>query len=85
MDGTIKVPSQEDPAYVKWEVDNYLVMSWLTHLMEPDIVETFFEMATAKDIWDTLVETYSRKGNVAQIYVLRRLIESEIKGDRSTL
>ena len=85
VDGTIKVPSREDPTYAKWEVDNYLVMSWLTHSMEPDIAETFFEMATAQDIWDTLAETYSRKGNVAQIYELRRLIEAEVQGDRSTL
>ena len=49
--------------------------------MEPDIAETFFGMETSKDIWDTLAETYSRKGNVAQIYELRRLIEFEIQGD----
>ena len=42
-------------------------------------------MATGQDIWDTLAETYSRKGNVAQIDELRRFIESEIQGDLSTL
>ena len=31
VDGTIKAPSREDPTYGKWEVDNYLVMSWLVH------------------------------------------------------
>ena len=53
--------------------------------MEPDIAKTFFEMATAKEILDTLAKTYSHKGYVAQIYELRRLIESETQGDRSML
>ena len=43
VDGTLKAPSREDPTYAKWEVDNYLVMSWPVHSMEPSIAAFFFK------------------------------------------
>ena len=48
MNGTIKAPSPDDPTYAKWEIDNSLVMSWLTHSMEPKIAEVFISMERPK-------------------------------------
>ena len=78
VDGTLKVPSREDPTYGKWEVENYLVMSWLVHSMELSIAAFFLEMETTPDIWDTLAQTYARKGNIAEVYELRKRIEAEV-------
>ena len=74
VDGTVKAPNHDDPTYLKWEGDNSLVMSWLVHSMEPELADPFLSMGTTQDIWDTLAETYSRQGNVAQVYELRRAI-----------
>ena len=61
LDGTIKASSTndpDDPAYAKWKVDNYLIMSWLVHSMEPEIADNYLSMDTAQDIWDTLAQTF---------------------------
>ena len=72
--GRIKAPSTEDATYDKWEMKNSIVMTWLIHSLTPEIGEGFLDMAIAQDIWETMAKTYSRKGNSAQIFELRRLI-----------
>ena len=68
INGKIKAPQPEDTLNDKWEMENSTVMTWLCHSMVPEIVEGFLDMAIAQDIWDTMVNTYSRKGNSAQIF-----------------
>jgi len=85
VDGTIETPSRTDPDFKKWQVNNSLVMSWLVHSMEPELADFFLSMETARDIWETLAETYSRKGNIAQVYELRRSVEAETQGDRPVI
>ena len=85
VDGTLKAPSREDPTYGKWKVENYLVMSWLDHSMEPSIATIFLEIETTLDIQDTLAQTYARKGNIAEVYKLRRWIETKVQGECSVL
>ena len=50
-------------------------MSWLVHSMEPSIAAFFLGMEITLEIWDTLAQTYARKGNIAKIYELHRQIE----------
>ena len=47
-------------------------MSWLLHFMIPKIGEDFLSLNKTKDIWDIVSETYSRQGNIAQVYDLQR-------------
>ena len=49
-------------------------MSWLLHSMIPEIGENFLSLDTTKDVWGTVFETYSRRGNIAQIYDLQRSV-----------
>ena len=65
--GIVEAPNRDDLTYLKWEGNNSLVMSWLVHSMEPKLTDLFLSMSPAKDICDTLVETYSQQGNVAQV------------------
>ena len=81
INGRIKTPKIEDAAYDKWEMENSVVMTWLIHSMIPDIGEGFLDMATAQDIWETMAKTYSRKGNSAQIFELRRVIGRSEQGE----
>ncbi|GFS46154.1 hypothetical protein Acr_00g0100480 [Actinidia rufa] len=50
-------------------------MSWLLHSMIPEIGEGFLALDTAKDVWDTVFKTYSRQGNIAQVYDLQQSVE----------
>ena len=85
INGRIKTPKIEDAAYDKWEMENSVVMTWLIHSMIPDIGEGFLDMATAQDIWETMAKTYSRKGNSAQIFELRRVIGRSEQGEMGVL
>ena len=49
------------------------------------LLRFFLEMETALDIWDTLAQTYARKGNIVEVYELRRRIEAEVQSKRSVL
>ena len=42
-------------------------------------------MNTAKDIWDTVAHTYSRKGNYAQEFELSRVIDSSEQGSMTVI
>ena len=46
-------------------------MSWVLHSMIPEIGEGFLSLNAANDIWDNVFETYSRQGNIAQVYDLQ--------------
>ena len=72
INGRIKAPSTEDATYDKWEMENSIVMTWLCHSMTPEIGEGFLDMATAQDIWETMVNTYSRNGNSTKKFELRQ-------------
>ena len=85
VNGRIKAPNTEDTTYDKWEMENSIVMTWLVHSMIPEIGKGFLDMATAQDIWETMANTYSRKGNSAQIFELRRLIGRSEQGELSVL
>ena len=85
INGRIKAPSTEDATYDKWEMENSIVMTWLIHSMIPEIGEGFLDMATAQDIWEIMANTYSRKGNSAQIFELQLLIGRSEQGEMTVL
>jgi hypothetical protein len=72
LNGKIQEPKLDDPTYDKLEVENYTIMSWLLHLMQ--LSQGYLFLRTAKEIWDVVAQTYSKMGNVAQIYELKRRI-----------
>ena len=66
LDGRVTAPATTDPGYDKWEVENSIIMAWLINSMDLEIGEGFYRLKTARDIWDTVSSTFSRKGNTAQ-------------------
>ncbi|XP_057493174.1 uncharacterized protein LOC130778669 [Actinidia eriantha] len=85
INGTITSLNFGDPGFDKWDQENSLIMSWLIHSMIPEIGEGFLSLDTAKDIWDTVSETYSRRGNIAQVYDLQRRVDSLDQGEMTSL
>ena len=65
VNGRITAPSTEDASYDKWEMEISIVMTWLVHSMVPEIGESFLDMVIAQEIWETVANAYSKKGNFA--------------------
>lgn len=81
LNGKITEPLETDPTYDKWEAENSTVMSWLVHSMKPEISQGYLFLRTAKEIWDVAAQTYSKMGNKAQVYDLKRRIQATSQGD----
>ncbi|XP_061371198.1 uncharacterized protein LOC133313812 [Gastrolobium bilobum] len=59
LEGRIKKPTENSPDYDDWEINNSLVIAWLTNSMEPQIGQTYLFFDTAKEIWDAVQQNYS--------------------------
>ncbi|XP_061354693.1 uncharacterized protein LOC133299272 [Gastrolobium bilobum] len=71
LEGKIKKPTENSPDYDDWEINNSLVMAWLTNSMEPQIGQTYLFFDTAKEIWDAVQQNYSDLENTSQVFELR--------------
>jgi len=58
LNGKIQEPKPIDPTYDKWEAENYIVMSWLLHSMQPEISQGYFFLRTAKEVWDAAAQKF---------------------------
>jgi hypothetical protein len=56
-------------------------MSLILHSMQPEISQGYLFLHTAKEVWDVAAQTYSKVGNVALKYDLKRQIHSLTQGD----
>ena len=45
-----------------------MVMAWLWNSVTHEISDTCMFLAITKDIWDAIQQTYSKAGDVAQVY-----------------
>lgn len=81
--GTTKEPKVGDTLHPQWELENSTVMSWLLNSMELELSNGYLFMDTAKEIWDAVSQTYSHKGNMAQIYELKCRIHNSKQRESS--
>ncbi|XP_019438974.1 PREDICTED: uncharacterized protein LOC109344676 [Lupinus angustifolius] len=58
INGTLTKPAALDPMYAAWKRCNNLVVSWLSHSIEPSIVQSVLWMDSAQEIWNDLKERY---------------------------
>ena len=83
--GTIKVPKTTNPLFESWDFENSMIMSRLLNYMQPEIWKTFLFQSTAKDIWDVVVKTHSKKGNATRIFELKHAIHETKQRDLDVL
>lgn len=76
-------PSQEDPRFAAWDEQDSMVMSWLWNSMLPEISDTCMFLGTAKEIWDTIQQTYSKVNDAAQIFEIKTKISATKQGTRT--
>ncbi|XP_076913755.1 uncharacterized protein LOC143572483 [Bidens hawaiensis] len=63
-------PEPSNEKYEQWGQDDLVVFSWLIQHIEPALASNLTEFPTAKELWDALVVTYSRRKDKLQIFYL---------------
>ncbi|KAL8161993.1 hypothetical protein V2J09_013482 [Rumex salicifolius] len=80
--GTCKKPDDKSPDAEQWEVVNNMVISWLLHSVEKDIVESVIFCRTASRIWKEL-ETRFHKPNRTRVFHVQCELSSLSQGSSS--
>ncbi|RVX16321.1 hypothetical protein CK203_014550 [Vitis vinifera] len=64
-------PKPGDPRFEAWDEEDSMIMAWLWNSMTPEISDTCMFLATAKDIWDAIQQTYSKARDAARVYEVK--------------
>ena len=64
-------PKSGDPRFEAWDEEDSMIMAWLWNSMTPKIRDTCMLLATTKDIWDAIQQTYSKARDAAQVYEVK--------------
>jgi hypothetical protein len=71
ISGSKTVPKDKEfEEYETWEDENCLVKSWLLDYMTKDVRYLFIRLATAKEIWESVKQTYSVNQDASRAYQL---------------
>ena len=76
-------PKPTDSNFGAWDEADAVVMSWLWNSMVPEVSDACMFMKTAKDVWESCKQNYSKVGDAAQIYEIKMKIATTKQGDRS--
>ena len=60
-------PKPGDPYFEVWDEEDSMIMAWLWNSITSEISDTRMFLATAKDIWDAIQQTYSKARDAAQV------------------
>ena len=78
-----KAPRKDDPQYEVWDDEDSLIMTWLWHSMLPEISRNCMFFSTAKEIWENLQQTYSKRKDISACYELENQIFNTKQGSLS--
>jgi len=84
INGSIKTPSEVDQLaeYALWNRCNIMILSWLTHSVEPDLAKGVIHAKTACQVWEDFKDQFSRK-NIPAIYQIQKSLVSLSQGTMS--
>lgn len=57
-------------------------MSWLLNSMESSVADGFLFLDSTHEIWESIVEIYGGRENLARVYQLHNDIAKVVKGDK---
>ena len=83
LTSTDNPPSKSDPKYKQWKSENHMVMSWLINTMNLEIGQNFMFYSTAKEIWDSVKETYSDQENTSELFKIKGVLHNLQQGETS--
>ncbi|KAL5813378.1 hypothetical protein ACOSQ3_024138 [Xanthoceras sorbifolium] len=78
-------PLKEDPRFDAWDEEDSMIMTWLWNSMTPEVNDTCMFLATAREIWEFIQQTYSKVKDAvaAQVYEIRTKAMSTKHGNGS--
>ncbi|RVW88127.1 hypothetical protein CK203_042925 [Vitis vinifera] len=76
-------PKLGDPHFEAWDEEDSMIMAWLWNSMIPKISDTCMFLATAKDIWDAIQQTYSKARDAAEVYEVKVKTVAAKQGDKT--
>ena len=76
-------PKKGDPTFEEWDKDDSMIMSWLWDSVDPAISDTYMFLTTAKEIWDSIRQTYSKARDVAQVYEIKVKTSATKQGSKT--
>ncbi|KAL5763422.1 hypothetical protein ACOSP7_019686 [Xanthoceras sorbifolium] len=81
IDGSIEPPSEtEHPTeYALWNQCNSMIISWLTHSVEPDLAKGVVHAKMARQVWEDFKDQFSQK-NAAAIYQIQKSLATLSQG-----
>ncbi|KAK3030682.1 hypothetical protein RJ639_035886 [Escallonia herrerae] len=61
INGSIEQPSEKDQPteYTLWNQRNNMILSWLTHSVEPDLAKGVIHAKTAYQVWEDFKDQFS--------------------------
>ena len=62
----------EDPKFNQWDEEDSMIMSWLWNSMLPKINGICMFLTMAKEIWETVRQTYSKVRDAAWNYEIKQ-------------
>ncbi|RVW64179.1 hypothetical protein CK203_046335 [Vitis vinifera] len=76
-------PKLGDPHFEAWDEEDSMIMAWLWNSMILEISDTCMFLATAKDIWNAIQQTYSKARDAAQVHEVKVKNVAAKQGDKT--
>ena len=64
-------PKPGDPRFEVLDEEDSMIMAWPWNSMTPESSDTYMFLATIKDIWNVIQQTYSKARDVTQVYEVK--------------
>jgi len=77
---TAPSPKAFDPAFTTWDIEDSMIMSWLWSVMQPKVSKNYMFLASTKEIWETVKQTYSKIQDASAIFEIKTKISSSGHG-----
>ena len=78
-------PPRSDPTYYNWLDVEGVVHRWLLDNISPSVKGEFLALKSAKAVWEAVLDSHSKKHNIATLYELVHWDANLRQGDRSVL
>ena len=78
-------PPHSDPAYYNWLDVEGVVHRWLLDSIALSVKGEFLSLESARAVWEAVLDSHSKKNNIATLYELVHRAANLCQGDRSVM
>ena len=82
---TAEPPDKASSEWKKWSATNSLIVAWILNSLVPDIAASVEALTHASEIWDTLSNLYSGKGNMMLIAEIEDKVHDLRQGEKTMM